>query len=308
MADKQREIKIQLSADGEKAIISALKSVERAAKNAGDAVGKAGAGGSKSFLTMRGAASGLNSVLNTTASLSTSVFTGIAAGGMLIGGAFSTAQSAVGGLKSALDTLRATAIEAAQDIKDLRGLAASMQFEGPDAASDAGAYLSALASVSYDAEAGDIADFLNDIATKIREARDGEEAALKIMSDLNVRMEDVIDTTTGQLKKPAEILDEIMKSAAVVDRSLRNNALERIVGTGGVRNFAPIFDTSPAEIQRLTKEFKELNGVSSSAVAASDKVTESQRRLAASFKGVGAAPKKRRRTCLALAAISRAVL
>ena len=289
MADKNREIKIQLSADGEKAIISALKSVERAAKNAGDAASKAGAGGAKSLLTMRGAASGLNSVLNTTANLSTSVFTGIAAGGMLIGGAFSTAQSAVGSLKSAIDTLRSTAIEAAHDIKDLKGLAASMQFEGPDAASDAGAYLSALASVSYDAEAGDIADFLNDIATKVREARDGEEAALKIMSDLNLRMEDVIDTTTGQLKKPAEILDEIMKSAAVVDRSLRNNALERIVGTGGVRNFAPIFDTSPAEIQRMTKEFKELNGVSSSAVAAADKVTESQKRLAASFKGVGAA-------------------
>ncbi|MFJ1291149.1 hypothetical protein ACEPPZ_03520 [Paracoccus yeei] len=285
----EREIKIKLSAEGEQAIVAALRSVERAGEKTGDAVDKAGKTGSRGFLSMRGAAVGLNSILGTTSSLATSVFTGISAGGMLIGGAFSTAQGAVSGLKSALDELRQISIDAAKDIRDLQGIAAAMEMSGPDGAALADSWTQAIASKSFEAEAKDVSEMLTDIGEKVREAMAGSEDAQMIFTRIGVGMDDLISKDTGKPVSNVEALLVMVERAKKASAGNWSQSLIDIVGTGGVTQFSALRDVPIRELQDLQAEMRRLAGITPEVVAAADAVAASQGRLGVAFQGTARA-------------------
>lgn len=286
MAKAPGEIKINLTAEGAAAVTAAIKGVENAGRRTGTVLEKAGKDGSKSFTLVRGAATGLNGILNTTANLSTGLFTGILAGGMALGGAFNVAKAGVGGLKSSLDTLRDASIEAANEVRNLEMLAAALQIDGSGAAALTQGITSAISAFSFDAEAGDIADMLNDLSTKALEALKGEEEAAKIFTDLGISVDDLI-SKSGKLKAPVDILYEMVDAASQVDKAIRNNALERIIGTGGVRQFAPLFGATSQEIRDTAAEMMKLGNVSDDVVASAERVAKSQQRVSLALSGVG---------------------
>lgn len=285
----EREIKIRLSAEGEQAIVAALRSVERAGEKTGDALDKSGKNGSRGFLSMRGAAVGLNSVLGTTSSLATSVFTGISAGGMLIGGAFSTAQGAVSGLKSALSELRQISTEAASDIRNLQGIAAAMEMSGPDGAALADSWTQAIASKSFEAEAKDVSEMLTDIGEKVREAAAGSEDAQLVFSRLGISMDELIDKRTGKPVSNIEALLVMIERAKKASAGDWSQSLIDIVGTGGVTQFSALRDVPVRELRELQDEMRRLAGITPEVVAAADAVAASQGRLGVAFQGTARA-------------------
>lgn len=286
MAKAPGEIKIELSAEGAQAVISALRGVENSGTKAGKAVEGAGGKAIKSFTLATAGAKKLDSETAKTSSRLTALFTGVIAGGMVISTAFGTAQAGVSGMKSVIDSLRDASIQAAEEVRNLQMLSAALQIEGDGAAAMTQGITASISSFSFDAEAGDIADMLNDLSTKAIEALQGDETAIKIFTQLGISIDDIVDKS-GKLKKPVDLLYAIIDGAKGVDRALRNNALELIIGTGGVRQFAPLFDTSSTEIQDTAEELMKLGNVSDDVVKSAERVARSQQRVGLALSGAG---------------------
>lgn len=286
MAKAPGEIKIQLSAEGAQSVISALRGVENSGAKAGKSVEGAGGKAAKSFTLATAGAKKLDSETAKTSSRLTALFTGVIAGGMVISTAFGTAQAGVSGMKSVIDSLRDASIQAAEEVRNLQMLSAALQIEGQGAAAITQGITASISSFSFDAEAGDIADMLNDLSTKAIEALQGDETAIKIFTQLGISIDDIVDKS-GQLKKPVDLLYAMIDGAKGVDRALRNNALELIIGTGGVRQFAPLFDTSSTEIQDTAEELMKLGNVSDDVVKSAERVARSQQRVGLALSGAG---------------------